>query len=127
MALVATVWSPSLRFTSAFSPLSPCERTRTVTETSSFTKVTSGAKTLIEANYLQPVEGNADSSHADVLHLMFEYESKAMLDLLPKALHPTIPATVTFVVWHCPEGPGGGFRTRRAIERPARAADAAPR
>ncbi|HEY3115209.1 MAG TPA: Rieske 2Fe-2S domain-containing protein [Chloroflexota bacterium] len=26
------------------------------------------AKTLVEANYLQPVEGNADSSHADVLH-----------------------------------------------------------
>src|SRR5579862_6435455 len=26
------------------------------------------AKTFIEADYLQPVEGNADSSHADVLH-----------------------------------------------------------
>jgi nitrite reductase/ring-hydroxylating ferredoxin subunit len=25
-------------------------------------------KTLIEANYLQPCEGNADSSHADILH-----------------------------------------------------------
>jgi len=46
---------------------------------------------------------------AEILHLIFESESSSMLELLPKALHPTIPPTVTFNVMHCPEGPAGPF------------------
>ena len=44
-----------------------------------------------------------------VLQLMFEIDSGAMLDLLPAALHPTIPPTVTFVVWQATDGPLGPF------------------
>ena len=46
---------------------------------------------------------------ADVLHLMFEIDSAPMLALLPPSLHPTIPPTVTFVIWRCPDGPAGPF------------------
>ena len=35
----------------------------------------------------------------DVLHVLFEIESGPMLDLLPPALHPTLPPTVSFWVW----------------------------
>ncbi len=45
----------------------------------------------------------------EVLHVMFETSSGTMLDLLPKALSPTIPPTVTFVFWRCPDGPLGPF------------------
>ncbi|MHB8576954.1 MAG: hypothetical protein ACYDCQ_16695, partial [Dehalococcoidia bacterium] len=66
---------------------------------------------LVESAPLMPSLGTQPFTihRAEVLHLMFEFESKAMLDLLPKALHPTIPATFTFVIWRCPEGPGGPF------------------
>jgi hypothetical protein len=47
--------------------------------------------------------------NVEVLHAMFEIEEGPMLDLLPRALHPTIPPTVTFIVWRCPEGPLGPF------------------
>ncbi len=46
---------------------------------------------------------------ADVLQAMFEIDDAVMLELLPKALHPTIPPTVTFVLWRCPESPVGPF------------------
>lgn len=45
----------------------------------------------------------------DVLQVMYEIESAAVLDLLVPALHPTIPATVTFVFWHAADGPLGPF------------------
>jgi hypothetical protein len=45
----------------------------------------------------------------EVLQAMFEIDDRVMLDLLPKALHPTIPPTVTFVFWRCQEGPLGAF------------------
>lgn len=45
----------------------------------------------------------------EVLHVMFETSSAVMLDLLPRALSPTIPPTVTFVFWRCREGPLGPF------------------
>jgi hypothetical protein len=43
------------------------------------------------------------------LQTMFEIDSKPMLDVLPKALHPTIPPTVTFVFWAVPDSPAGAF------------------
>ena len=45
----------------------------------------------------------------EVLHAMFEIDERAMQELLPRALHPTIPPTVTFVFWRCPDGPFGPF------------------
>ena len=45
----------------------------------------------------------------EVLHAMFEIDDRAMQELLPRALHPTIPPTVTFVFWRCPDGPLGPF------------------
>jgi hypothetical protein len=45
----------------------------------------------------------------EVLQVMFEIPSTVMLDLLPKALGPTIPPTATFVFWRCREGPLGPF------------------
>ena len=35
----------------------------------------------------------------DVLQVLFEIESGPMLELLPPALHPTLPPTVSFWVW----------------------------
>lgn len=46
---------------------------------------------------------------AEILHLMFELASSTMESLLPKALHPTIPPTVTFIVSSFPDGPAGAF------------------
>jgi hypothetical protein len=45
----------------------------------------------------------------EVLQVLFEISSAAMLDLLPRALSSTIPPTVTFVFWRCREGPFGPF------------------
>jgi hypothetical protein len=47
---------------------------------------------------------------AEVLQVMFEIDDAPMLDLLPRALHPTIPPTVTFVFWRCPDSPWGAFQ-----------------
>lgn len=46
---------------------------------------------------------------AEVLQVMFEIEEAWMQRLLARALHPTIPPTVTFLFWHCPDGPFGEF------------------
>ena len=46
---------------------------------------------------------------AEILHLMYEIDDRAMQELLPKALHPSIPPTATLVFWRCPEGPLGPF------------------
>src|SRR5262245_34609856 len=51
----------------------------------------------------------AEIERAEVLQVMFEIASGPMLELLPPALHPTIPPTVTFTFWRCPDGPVGPF------------------
>lgn len=51
----------------------------------------------------------AELRGAGILHLMYEIAGAGMLDVLPKALHPTIPPTATFWVWHCPESEAGPF------------------
>ncbi|HVM53339.1 MAG TPA: acetoacetate decarboxylase family protein [Acidimicrobiales bacterium] len=38
---------------------------------------------------------------ADSLHLLHEIESAPMLDLIPPALHPTVPPTVSVWGWRC--------------------------
>jgi hypothetical protein len=45
----------------------------------------------------------------EVLQVMFEIEEAWMQRLLPRALHPTIPPTVTFHFWQCHDGPLGAF------------------
>lgn len=52
---------------------------------------------------------SAELRGAGILHIMYEIASSEMLDILPKALHPTIPPTVTFWVWQCPESEAGPF------------------
>ncbi|MGH2585553.1 MAG: acetoacetate decarboxylase family protein, partial [Dehalococcoidia bacterium] len=54
----------------------------------------------------QPVE----LPGAEVLQVMFEIDDRSLQSLLPPALHPTIPPSVTFVFWRCPEGPLGSFQ-----------------
>jgi len=45
----------------------------------------------------------------EILQVMYEIASGPMLDLLPPALHPTIPPTVTWLVFRAPGGPLGAF------------------
>lgn len=45
----------------------------------------------------------------EVLQVMYELADGPMLDLLPRALHPTIPPTVTFTFWKANDGPLGAF------------------
>lgn len=45
----------------------------------------------------------------EVLQLMYELDDSAMLSLLPPALHPTIPPTVTAVFWRARSSPWGPF------------------
>ena len=51
----------------------------------------------------------AELPGAEVLQVMFEVDEQWMQRLLPRALHPTIPPTATFVFWRCPESPAGPF------------------
>ncbi|HLZ69430.1 MAG TPA: acetoacetate decarboxylase family protein [Dehalococcoidia bacterium] len=51
----------------------------------------------------------AELRGAEILHVMYEIASGEMLAILPQALHPTIPPTMTFWVWHCPESEAGPF------------------
>lgn len=51
----------------------------------------------------------AELAHAEALQVMFEIDDTPMLDLLPRALGPTIPPVVTFVFWRCPDSPAGPF------------------
>lgn len=46
---------------------------------------------------------------ASILHLLFEIDDATMLELLPPALHPTIPPTVQLVVMQAPESSAGPF------------------
>ncbi|MFN0147817.1 MAG: acetoacetate decarboxylase family protein [Dehalococcoidia bacterium] len=44
-----------------------------------------------------------------VLQVIYEIRQGSMVDLLPPALHPTIPPTLVFAVTHCPESSVGPF------------------
>ncbi len=44
-----------------------------------------------------------------ILHLLFEIDDATMLELIPPALHPTIPPTVQLVVMQAPESSVGAF------------------
>src|SRR5688500_7213213 len=46
---------------------------------------------------------------ADVLQVMYEIDAEGMEAMLPAALHPTIPPTVTWVFWRAPSSPWGAF------------------
>ena len=46
----------------------------------------------------------------EVLQLMFEVDPSEMQASVPRAVHPTIPPTATFVFWRCPDGPLGAFQ-----------------
>ncbi len=59
----------------------------------------------MESLSTEPVE----LPRAEVLQVMFEIDDQWMQRLLPRALHPTIPPTATFVFWRCPESPAGPF------------------
>lgn len=48
-------------------------------------------------------------SGIDVLQVLVEIDERMMQELLPRALHPTIPPMATFLVWRCPDGPFGPF------------------
>ncbi len=46
---------------------------------------------------------------AQTLQLLFEIDDEPMLELLPPALHPTLPPTAWFLVIHAPESDAGPF------------------
>lgn len=46
---------------------------------------------------------------AEILQVMFEIDDAPILDLLPAALHPAIPPSVTYVFWKCAESEVGPF------------------
>lgn len=46
---------------------------------------------------------------ASILHLLFEIDDASMLELIPPALHPTIPPTVQLVLMRAPESSVGAF------------------
>ena len=45
----------------------------------------------------------------EILQLLYEIDDREMAALLPRALHPTIPPVVTFVVSRYPDSPFGAF------------------
>ena len=44
-----------------------------------------------------------------ILQVLYEIRQTSMVDLIPPALHPTIPPTIAFVVTEVPESPFGPF------------------
>lgn len=46
----------------------------------------------------------------EILQVLFEVDDAWMLRILPRALHPTIPPTVTFMFWRMTDGPLGAFQ-----------------
>jgi len=51
---------------------------------------------------------------AEVLNLIFEINDEKMVDLLPKALHPTIPPIIYFSLHKLPDSPVGPFLLAQA-------------
>jgi len=45
----------------------------------------------------------------DVLQIVCEIKSAVACDLLPPALHPTVPGVISWLVYRCPESPWGPF------------------
>ena len=48
-------------------------------------------------------------SGVSVLQVLYEIRQTAMVNLIPPALHPTIPPTIAFVVTQVPDSPFGSF------------------
>lgn len=53
-------------------------------------------------------------TEVEVLQLLYEIDDSAITSLLPPALHPTIPPTVSFVFWRVRSGPWGEFELAQA-------------
>lgn len=68
------------------------------------TPLLNGAPTM-ERPSAEPLE----LPDVQILHLLFEMESGTVLGALPKALHPTIPPTMSVVLWRADDGPLGAF------------------
>lgn len=51
---------------------------------------------------------------AEILNLIFEINDEKMVDLLPKALHPTIPPIIYFSLHKFPDSPAGPFLLAQA-------------
>jgi hypothetical protein len=43
------------------------------------------------------------------LQVLAEFKADSVLDILPPALHPTVPAVVSWLVYRCADSPWGGF------------------
>ena len=50
------------------------------------------------------------AERVEILQVMYEIATESMEDLVPPALHPTIPPTVTWIFYSCAASPVGGFR-----------------
>ena len=50
------------------------------------------------------------AERVEILQVLCEIGTEPMEDLLPPALHPTIPPTVTWIFYSCAASPVGGFR-----------------
>lgn len=69
------------------------------------TLTVSSADTVADSLATEPVV----LPNAEVLQVTFEIDSSGVLELLPKALHPTDPRIVTFVFIKVSDGPLGAF------------------
>jgi hypothetical protein len=49
-------------------------------------------------------------ANAGVLQVICEIDSEGMCEMLPPALHPTLPPAVNWLVYDCPETPWGAMR-----------------
>jgi len=58
---------------------------------------------------LTPSMETLELPQTEILQVMFEIDDGPMLELLPPALHPTLPPSVTFLFWRCSDGPLGPF------------------
>jgi hypothetical protein len=54
------------------------------------------------------------AERVEILQLLFELDDAHMTDLLPKALHPTIPPILYFTLHKFPESPVGPFKLAQA-------------
>jgi hypothetical protein len=65
---------------------------------------------LDAAPFLQDLKTEAlEIKGATVLQVMYEIDDTHMVEMLPKAFHPTIPPTVTWVFYKCQGSPIGSF------------------
>lgn len=64
-----------------------------------------GKAPLVQQLFVEPIT----LPKVEVLVATFEVDRAGVLDLLPRAVHPTIPPTATFLFWHVASGPLGPF------------------